>query len=173
MSDNVLTEPTCVQFISSATKSRLRSALQGVLNLSPLVLGLILLVAGLSKLFEPYEFLSAVYAYGLTGRAAGFWVAWLLPWLEVTVGGALLAGTLEKGASLVAIFLSLVFVYVKFHAIHEDKQIGCGCVVTADRGLIGISDLVWAVLMFVLAGIVFFLVSPRRGRTTSEQSLLM
>jgi len=126
-----------------------------LLGLSPLALGVIFLAAGISKLFAPYDFLSAVYAYGLTGPAIGFWVAWFLSWLEVTLGCSLLAGVLEKGSAIVSIVLSLMFVYVKLYAIHEDRLIGCGCVVTGSRGLIGIGDLIEAVVLLALSTIVF------------------
>jgi uncharacterized membrane protein YphA (DoxX/SURF4 family) len=134
-----------------------------------LALGLIFLVTGVSKLLQPYIFLSSVYAYGLTGPTTGFWVARLLPWLEVTTGSALLFGVLKRGAGAASMFLSVVFVYVKFHAIHEDKQIGCGCIVSADRGLIGVSDLVWVVAVLLLAGIVLFLSTPSTGPAGAGQ----
>jgi hypothetical protein len=141
----------------------LQHAAIGASALLPSVLGLVFVVAGVSKLFRPYDFLSAIYAYGLTGPAAGFWVARLLPWVEVTTGCALLTGMLKRGAGVSSVLLSIIFVYAKIHAIHEDKQIGCGCIVTADRGLIGIGDVIWAFSVFALS-IAVLVLSGRGAR---------
>jgi uncharacterized membrane protein YphA (DoxX/SURF4 family) len=131
------------------------AGLGAALTLARYVLGLIFVVAGVSKILQPYEFLSSVYAYGLVGPSAGFCAAWLLPWLEITVGGAFLLGACQAGAALVSVLLSVLFMYVKLLAIHQDRQIGCGCIVTAERGVIGIGDLAWAIGMFGLTSVVY------------------
>jgi uncharacterized membrane protein YphA (DoxX/SURF4 family) len=120
-------------------------------------LGLIFLIAASSKIAQPYEFLSAVYQYGILGPKLGYGVAWFLPWLELTTGCALLLGVLQQGAAWAACGLGVLFVSVKAMTIHQSRPIGCGCVVGSANGIVGLEDLTLAVCVFALAVVVLVL----------------
>ena len=74
-----------------------------------LFLGLLLLYSGMAKIRQPFEFLTAVYAYDLVGPTIGLLLAAGLPWLEIVVGGCLVSGWLPQGAFFVAVTLTLDF----------------------------------------------------------------
>ncbi len=133
--------------------------LAAILRLS---LGVVFTVAALSKILQPYAFLSSVYSYGALDDVSGLWVARILPWLELVIGIALIRRIALPGASLLAALLGIVFVAVKSHAIHEDIQIGCGCVVNSNGGVVGVGDLLFSVAVFVVASVGLFRSSCNR-----------
>jgi uncharacterized membrane protein YphA (DoxX/SURF4 family) len=144
-----------------------------VLRLARSILGVVFVVAGTSKLDAPYEFLSSVYAFGLFGPVAGYWIAWMLPWLELTVGCALLCGFLESGSLALIVALSSCFVFVKAMALHRERQIGCGCIVIAERGILGVKELLFSVGLFAASVVVFSLtLRPPAASVPDDESAL-
>src|SRR5580692_4416486 len=137
---------------SPAHAGERRPAIKEIVGLiARCALGVMFLIAASSKIAQPYEFLSAVYQYGIVGPTLGYWVAWFLPWLELTTGCALLLGVLEQGAAWAACGLGLLFVSVKAATIHQSRPISCGCVVGSAGGIVGLEDLTLAASVLVLA----------------------
>lgn len=92
-----------------------------------LLIGSVLLWAGLAKARQPYEFLAAVYGYRLVGPSIGLLIAATIPWLEIFVGCCLMTGILLEGSLLVATGLAGSFTLFIASAWHRGLSIRCGC----------------------------------------------
>jgi putative oxidoreductase len=139
--------------------SALRSV---VVSMCPIILGGTFLLAGVSKIVHPYDFMASVYEYGLVGETTGYWIAWVLPWIEVTIGISLASGVLERGAALTACILCMVFLYAKIAAVPEERVLGCGCLITGGQtfdiggeGQFGVWDVLMTVGVLALSLTVF------------------
>jgi len=104
-----------------------RSLLPGAALLLRLFIGGVFLWSSLSKLQQPYEFLSAVYNYELVGPQLGLWVAASVPWLELAVGICLVLGIMDRGAWMLAIVLLSVFTAAQASVANHGLLIPCGC----------------------------------------------
>src|SRR6185312_17000332 len=100
-----------------------------------MLLGALFVWSGLAKLRQPYEFLSAVYAYQLVGPDLGLLIAAVLPWLEVLLGGCLLAGIITEGSLLTAMGLCSLFAGAVTVAWHRGLTINCGCFGAAEESI--------------------------------------
>jgi uncharacterized membrane protein YphA (DoxX/SURF4 family) len=92
-----------------------------------LLLGAVLVVAGLLKLPDPAAAVRAVRAYQLLPEALLGPVAFGLPVVEIAVGLALLAGVFVRTAALAAAVLMAVFIAAVGSAWARGLQIDCGC----------------------------------------------
>lgn len=104
-----------------------RIFLPGAALIFRLLLGSIFLWNSLSKLQQPYDFLSAVYNYELVGPQLGLWVATAVPWLELATGICLAIGIWERGAWLLAIILLSAFTGALYSVANRGLLIPCGC----------------------------------------------
>jgi uncharacterized membrane protein YphA (DoxX/SURF4 family) len=96
-------------------------------TLMRLTLGVIFLWTGLSKMQQPYDFLSAIYGYELVPAAVGVWIARALPWTEVVVGVCFLSGVWVGGAWCISTCLLGVFAIARYSAVLRGLAIPCGC----------------------------------------------
>ena len=92
------------------------------------LLGALMLWAAVSKLADPTEFLSSIYAYQmplppslLQGAAV------VLPWLELLCGLLLLANVWSETALATVIGLLVIFVLATGQAWARGLDISCGC----------------------------------------------
>jgi uncharacterized membrane protein YphA (DoxX/SURF4 family) len=92
-----------------------------------LLVGIVLLAAGALKAMEPSLTVMAVGAYGILPPHAALVVAFLLPGVEIAVGAALLTGFQLRGAALLAMTLSAVFLFAIGWAQVQSLDIACGC----------------------------------------------
>ncbi len=92
-----------------------------------LVLGGVLVVAGVLKVPDPAAAVRAVRAYRLLPEAVVGPVAFGLPAVEVLVGLALIAGVLVRTAAVAAALLMVVFLVGVGSAWARGLQIDCGC----------------------------------------------
>lgn len=92
-----------------------------------LFLAVVLLHSGLSKISNPYLFLSSVYGYELLSAKAGQAVAIVLPCLELVLGVCLLGRLLLDGSLAVSTVLFATFTGVQFSAVSRALDIPCGC----------------------------------------------
>jgi uncharacterized membrane protein YphA (DoxX/SURF4 family) len=100
---------------------------RGGVTLLRLALGAVFIWTGLAKLQQPYDFLGAVYNYELVGPQTGWWIAAILPWLEVAVGASLVLGVWQQGGAFLAVVLFGVFTVAHASAAGEGLKIPCGC----------------------------------------------
>jgi uncharacterized membrane protein YphA (DoxX/SURF4 family) len=92
-----------------------------------IVIGLIFLASGSSKLDAGFEFLHTVSGYEMLGWQAAIIVAAGLPWLELTLGAVLVVGITSEAALWLSTMLAIVFVIACTSAWHRNLSIPCGC----------------------------------------------
>jgi uncharacterized membrane protein YphA (DoxX/SURF4 family) len=94
-----------------------------------IILGLIFLWAGLSKVGEPMQTLATVYSYQIVLPDGVAWaIAYSLPWVEIVVGVALIFGlVLPVTLSATAVVL-FVFTILTAQAWWRELPIDCGCI---------------------------------------------
>jgi uncharacterized membrane protein YphA (DoxX/SURF4 family) len=134
-------------------------------------LGALLLWAGLPKIRRPYDFVSSIYGYELTGPKLGMFAAMVLPWLEVIVGIALVGAVFVSGALLAAIVLTAMFTFAHASALYRGLDIACGCFSTPDPELISYATLLRAVLLLTASVSAYVLWLISRGRESEERAL--
>ncbi len=100
------------------------------------VLGALLVWAGLSKLADPLRTLASVYGYELAlPDAVAVIVAASLPWFELLLGLALLAGVWTREVLLHTTGLMGLFVLITGQAWVRGLTMDCGCFNLAVFGL--------------------------------------
>ena len=92
-----------------------------------LALGFLFLYAGVGKIISPQEFAVAIYNYQLLPNGAINLLAVVLPWLEILLAAALIAGIYVRGASLLSALLFLVFATALSINLVRGLDISCGC----------------------------------------------
>lgn len=95
--------------------------------LARLVLGGVVLVAGLLKVAEPAQSALAVRAYQLLPYDVAGYVGYALPVLEIVVGVLLLAGLFTRTAAVVGALLMVAFEIGIIAAWARGLSIDCGC----------------------------------------------
>jgi putative oxidoreductase len=127
-----------------------------------LAIGLVFIIAAMSKVSDPGGFAHAVYNYHLLPLWALHPFALLLPWVELVIGAAMLAGIYRQGAALLAGLLTLLFMVAVASALARNLDISCGCFHTEGGSAVGLSLLFRDLALLVACGVV--LLSPRLGR---------
>jgi hypothetical protein len=127
-------------------------------------LAALLLFSGLSKLRAPYEFLTSVYGYQMTGPFSSLMIATVLPWLEVVAAICLWGKICYRGALVTVAILGGVFSAAVAIAIGRQLDISCGCFIAADK--IGYVTLLRSVSVLV-AAIVGVVLATRKVKTIS------
>jgi uncharacterized membrane protein YphA (DoxX/SURF4 family) len=92
-----------------------------------LVLGGVLLVAGLLKAINPQKSAMAVRAYELLPVSVANFLGYVLPWIEIGVGALLILGTALKINAAIGGFTMFVFIIAIGQAWARGLSIDCGC----------------------------------------------
>jgi putative oxidoreductase len=110
------------------------------------LLGALMLWAGVSKLANPAEFLSSIYAYETP--LPRLWLqqaAVVLPWLELLSGLLLIANVWSETALATMLGLFVVFLLATGQAWARGLDISCGCFNLEALG----ADPSWKLLKFI------------------------
>jgi uncharacterized membrane protein YphA (DoxX/SURF4 family) len=129
--------------------------------LARVTLGLVLIYSGMIKIARPYEFLNSVFQYQLLGPNSATLVAAVLPFVELTLGAALLCGAFTLGAALLASILFVIFTVGQASALLRGLDADCGCFGAVEK--VG-----WASLLrtgALLAGALFCVAPGYRAAT--------
>jgi len=94
---------------------------------SRVVLGMLLLLAGLEKVSEPELFVRSISNYHLLPAGLESLAALVVPCFEIVVGGCLIVGLLSRSAALLAGLLSLGFGVFVSSALLRGLNVDCGC----------------------------------------------
>lgn len=101
--------------------------LQGVALALRVGVGTLLLFAGATKLVDRRGFLEALRGYGFLPAALNRIVSWVVPTVEIGVGGGLLLGVRTREVALAAAGLLLAFTAWVIIALIRGRVIDCGC----------------------------------------------
>jgi len=92
-----------------------------------IIVGAVFLYAGVLKAGDPAEFARAIGNYQILPSWAVPPAAIILPWVEISIGVALLAGFWIEGGSLFAAVLFSVFSAAVAFNLMRGLDISCGC----------------------------------------------
>jgi len=136
-----------------------------VILLCRLTVGGIFLYASLDKIADPTGFAQAVHNYRLAPLVLLHPVALLLPWLEAVVGAALILGLFHRGAALLSVLMTVLFIVVVTSAVLRHLDISCGCFHTDSAHGVGI-NLLLRDLLLLAAALIALLGRPQRWTLT-------
>lgn len=97
------------------------------MRIAEIAAGGVFIYAGLLKALDPAQFAQDIALYRMTPAVLVAPLALYLPWLELLGGGALALGAWRRGAILVLLALSLVFLAAVGIAWARGLDISCGC----------------------------------------------
>ncbi len=119
--------------------------------------------AGISKILNPANFAHDIDNYRLLPYLLVTLMAVILPWLEVLCGIFLIMGRWQKGASLILLVLTFMFLIAIGSATARGLDITCGCFSTTIEGTkVGYTRLIEDI---ILLGLLFFInIKELRGR---------
>lgn len=126
-----------------------------VIILSRLVLGLVLIVAGVDKIIQPAEFAKAIDNYHIVPYGFENLIAIILPWLEVIVGTALITGFMVDGAAILSLGMMTFFVVAISSAILRGYNIECGCGLKPGA-MVGAGKIIEDLLYILLCVLIIF-----------------
>lgn len=90
-------------------------------------LGGVFIYAGSLKIGQPGQFAADIANYRLLPEGLTLWAAYLLPWLEVVCGLALILGFLKKGASIWITLMMTAFLTALAVNMVRGVNVDCGC----------------------------------------------
>lgn len=96
-------------------------------DLTSWILGVALLLSGVSHFNNPYFFLGSVYAYEIFGPGLGQLVAVVLPVLQLLLAVCLITRFLRPGAHSIVLPMLLAFALLQTSAKVRGLDISCGC----------------------------------------------
>jgi uncharacterized membrane protein YphA (DoxX/SURF4 family) len=94
---------------------------------SRIVLGVMFVYAGITKIMDPAGFAQAIANYRILPGGLVNPAAVVLPWVEVLAGLSLVLGLLLEGGALVIAGLLLVFTLALGFNLMRGLDISCGC----------------------------------------------
>lgn len=107
-----------------------------------IVIALLFLYAGVSKLFNPAAFAEAIDNYRMLPWFIVSLMAITLPWLEVLAGVGLFVARFRAASALLIFLLTTMFFIALFSAVIRGLDINCGCFVApGESNSIGVSRL--------------------------------
>lgn len=136
-----------------------------------LILGGIFVYAGIPKILNPAAFAEAVYNYQILPGFLINFVAIVLPWMEVVVGGLLITGLWLPGALFSYILLMTSFIAALSFNVVRGLDIHCGCFSVEGGHLINIWTVVRDFFFLVPALFLFWTVVFRKRRKDSRAAL--
>ncbi len=126
---------------------------------SRIVIGVILIYAGVNKLSNPNEFASAIDNYHLLPFGSENLVAIIMPWIEILAGIGLILGIYVNGSALIAFVMFGIFIIAIASALVRGYNIECGCGIKAGD-MVGIDKILENTVYFALA----WLILKRKSR---------
>ncbi len=126
---------------------------------SRIVIGVILIYAGVNKLSNPNEFASAIDNYHLLPFGSENLVAIIMPWIEILAGIGLILGIYVNGSALIALVMFGIFIIAIASALVRGYNIECGCGIKAGD-MVGIDKILENTVYFALA----WLILKRKSR---------
>jgi putative oxidoreductase len=92
-----------------------------------LVVGGVFIWAGVLKIVDPLGFAQNIKNYRIVGHDISFFLALILPWLEVFCGIFLIIGFWQRASALLTSAMLLGFIALVVITIARGIDIDCGC----------------------------------------------
>jgi len=113
-------------------RDRRGRAIRILAELAAIALGIVFVVAAVSKIVDPPGFAREVANYRLVPGGAVHSLALFLPWLELFAGLALVTGFARRSAVLVTLVLLAVFIGGLSINLARGRPVDCGCFTTKE-----------------------------------------
>jgi uncharacterized membrane protein YphA (DoxX/SURF4 family) len=97
------------------------------LVLTRLALGGLLLAAGWPKARAPGEFIRDIWNFHLVPESWAYWIAAVVPYVEIAAGLALITGLQRRGGHALTAAMLPVFLFFHASAWTRGLDISCGC----------------------------------------------
>lgn len=115
--------------------------------------GTVLIYSGYLKISEPLEkFISSIMAYKIIPEHIAYYVAVIMPWIEVYIGVLLVFGVFNRYVIKLAILLFIMFEFLLLQAMVRRLEIvDCGCFGSMHSNPIGVEfmlNILWLILLF-------------------------
>lgn len=133
-----------------------------------ILLGVVLVAAGIPKVREPWMFYRIVQSYQVAIPLVPELVATYLPWVEVVCGTALLVGFARRGALLVSTVMFTVLFGALSVSLARGLIVDCGCFGVHGGGQIGLVSVVRAFILAFVASVA--MASEIKGQKASFQN---
>ncbi|MBN1272775.1 MAG: DoxX family membrane protein [Candidatus Aminicenantes bacterium] len=91
------------------------------------ILGGVFIWAGILKIIDPLGFARDIDNYRFFPHALSFFLALLLPWLEVICGACVVIGIYRRAGAFLLSFLILGFLGLIFLTMIRGINVDCGC----------------------------------------------
>lgn len=104
-----------------------RHAINILQALLRLAVGGLFIYAGALKATDPARFADDVEAYRIVSYRASAALAIYLPWLEMICGAGLIVDPLRRGATIILMSLTAIFILAAGSAWMRGLDISCGC----------------------------------------------
>ena len=122
------------------------------------LLALVLVYAGLSKVFRPNQLASVVRSYEILPKKVASAVGYVLPSVELGVGGGLLFSSSARAASGAAAALLILFsLGIAVNLARGRTDLSCGCFGVSDNDRVGPATLVRNGLLIAISLLVLLI----------------
>lgn len=91
------------------------------------ILGGIFLAASISKIMDMQGFVDTVIAYDLIPATLAEIYGWIIPWIELFIGWALVLGVFPRISAIISILLTISFAIASSYALEKFPDSICGC----------------------------------------------
>lgn len=115
--------------------------------------GVVFLYASIDKIQHPAAFAQAIANYRMVPAVLLHPFAWYLPVVEAAVGLALIVGWQRRGAALLAVLMTAMFIAAITTALVRGLDISCGCFDTSEGGKVGLDLLLRDIALLVAAAV--------------------
>jgi|Deesub1362B_J571_1020462.scaffolds.fasta_scaffold00243_12 uncharacterized membrane protein YphA (DoxX/SURF4 family) len=96
-------------------------------HLIRILIGAIFIFSGITKIINPLKFAQDILNYQIVSESISFWIALILPWLELICGIFLITGIVIRGSSFLISCMLFIFIFLIFSVLIRGEQIDCGC----------------------------------------------
>jgi putative oxidoreductase len=121
-----------------------------------LVVGGVFTWAGVSKIIDPLGFAQSIANYRVFPQVISFFLALVLPWIEIICGVFLILGIFRSASALFLSGLLAVFLVLTIVTIIRGIDIDCGCFGNLSRKVDYELILMDSVLLFFSLNIFFY-----------------
>ncbi len=125
---------------------------------------------GTGKILHPSSFVKSIHTYKMVPEPLVYPMAMYLPWLELSVGLALLSGLWRRESLLLSMGLAGMFLVANLTAIARGIEVDCGCFGSGYHGSAA-RETILALAMLAVAAVALR-IGPPAGLATDAANRL-
>lgn len=141
-----------------------------ILFISRIILGIIFLISGILKLFDPVQFSEAILNYQVMGRVLSGWIAAIIPTLEIILGLGLVTGIWLPETLILTAGLYFIFDVMIAQALIRGLDVSCGCFNPSGSDPIDFFKIMQNVVLTSLSFGSVFLIFRDPGKSNTQEN---